>query len=62
MAGLKPLKPCPFKRCKNKDTLVLMHQIGIDLYIYFAYCPECGARGPREYTELQAIDVWNKRS
>lgn len=39
-----------------------MEQTGIDSYMYFAYCSECGAKGPREYTERQAIDAWNKRS
>ena len=58
----KELEPCPFKSCKNKDIFVFMEQTGINSYMYFAYCSECGARGPREYTERQAIDAWNKRS
>ena len=56
------LKPCPFKSCENKDILVLLGQTGISSYMYFAYCPECGARGPRKYTEEEAISAWNKRS
>lgn len=56
------LKPCPFKSCGNKDILVLLDQTGIGSYMHFAYCTECGARGPREDTEQAAIDAWNKRS
>ncbi|MBQ6409782.1 Lar family restriction alleviation protein [Candidatus Saccharibacteria bacterium] len=55
------LKPCPFKGCENKDIEILSDQVAFTTYKFFAYCPECGARGPREDDEQQAIDAWNRR-
>ena len=56
------LKPCPFKECRNENIEVLIDQVSFTRYMYFAYCTECGARGPRRDDEQQAIDAWNKRS
>lgn len=59
---MKELKPCPFKECGYKDIEVLLEQVSFTTYKFFAYCPDCGARGPRKDDEQQAIDAWNKRS
>ena len=56
------LKPCPFNGCNNKNIEVLSEQISFSKYKYFTYCSECGAKGPREDTEAEAIAAWNKRS
>ena len=28
---------------------------------WFAYCPDCGARGPMADTEQEAVEYWNDR-
>lgn len=61
---LKPnYNECPWCNNDEKFKMSVMH-IGHSKgeSEYQVVCSKCGARGPREYTERQAIDVWNKRS
>ena len=58
---MEELKPCPFDTCRNNDIEIVCEQISLSTYKYFAYCHECGARGPREDSKQQAIDAWNRR-
>ena len=56
------IERCPF--CLSDDI-----QTATDYYTYgahkceyiFAYCPDCGARGPMAKTEDEAVSFWNDR-
>ena len=58
----KPI-PCPF--CKNEDIVVgtIHHPDGNEAK--YAFCINCGASGPRKWTnksEADAIRAWNRRA
>jgi Lar family restriction alleviation protein len=47
------IKRCPF--CGNDDCV-----LEATFHSFFVECQKCGARGPLEIFEEQAIDAWNQ--
>ena len=50
MDAITELKPCPF--CGSS---------GVALVGSFVRCGRCGAVGPYGFTEIEAVERWNRR-
>jgi hypothetical protein len=54
---LHKIAPCPNARCsRGLDSAYVVGELGM----YNVVC-DCGWRGPRRCTEMEAIDVWGWR-
>lgn len=55
--ALQALAPCPF--CKRSDIGLYSSDFQVTCH---GECHDCGAKGPTEETEAQAIAAWNRRA
>lgn len=56
---MKKLEICLF--CKSADVVIIDSIDPGEYGKFYAYCNDCGARGPLGDTEREAADKWNRR-
>lgn len=49
------MKPCPF--CGSKDITTFPEEFNF----WYAWCTDCGAKGPIEYEEAKSKESWDDR-
>ena len=52
-------KRCPF--CGQRYSYDIRKRVGVSHPWYQVLCDNCGASGPREATEMDAVAAWNTR-